>query len=124
LGVSPAHVTDLEKGYRVPSEDLLLRIAKHYQLDEAVLRAGWARPDAVVHEVASQDSVTAAKVPEFLRTARTLSPEQWDQLIAQAKTLTGDSAKGGASRTAANKVDASQPSKPTNPRGGAKGGGA
>lgn len=84
LSVAPAHLTDLEKGRRTPSEDLLLRIAEQYRLPVADLRAGWSRPDAIVSEVASQDPTTAAKVPEFLRTARNLTPEQWDRLIRQA----------------------------------------
>ncbi len=88
LDIAPAHLTDLEKGRRTPSEALLLRMTEAYKLPEAELRAGWSRPDAIVSEVASQDAVTAEKVPEFLRTARKLSPEQWDQLIRHAKRMT------------------------------------
>jgi len=88
LNVAPAHVTDLEKGRRTPSESLLLRIADVYLIDVAQLRAGWHRPDAIVGEVASQDATSAAKVPEFLRTARNLSSADWDALIAEAKKRT------------------------------------
>lgn len=88
LKVAPAHVTDLERGRRTPSEDLLCRIAKVYGIDIAVLRAGWHKPDEVVKEVATQDPTAAAKVPEFLRTARDLSPEEWDKIIKQAKRMT------------------------------------
>jgi len=87
LGIAPAHLTDIEKGRRTPSEDLLLRIAKAYGIPVADLRAGWSRPDAVVAEVGSQDPVTAEKVPEFLRTARKLTTEQWDTLIEQARRM-------------------------------------
>ena len=90
LGIAPAHMTDIEKGRRTPSEDLLKRIATAYGIPEAELRSGWQRADAVVAEVANQDVTTAEKVPEFLRTARKLTPEQWDRLIGQAKRLTGD----------------------------------
>ena len=93
LDIAPAHLTDIEKGRRNPSEDLLMRISKIYRIDEAELRAGWSRPEAIVEEVASQDSVTAAKVPEFLRTARKLTPEQWDKIINQARRMTGGQAK-------------------------------
>lgn len=89
LDIAPAHLTDLEKGRRTPSEDLLMRISKHYGIDEATLRAGWSRPEEIVREIASQDATTAAKVPEFLRSARRLSPNQWDQLIGEAKRLGG-----------------------------------
>lgn len=87
LAIAPAHLTDIEKGRRTPSEDLLLRITKAYGIPVAELRAGWSRPDAVVAEVGAQDPVTAAKVPEFLRTARKLTTEQWDTLIDQAKRM-------------------------------------
>jgi transcriptional regulator with XRE-family HTH domain len=89
LGVAPAHLTDIEKGRRNPSEDLLKRIGKVYRLDEAVLRAGWSRAESVVTEVATQDAMTATKVPVFLRTARNLTERQWDDLIGQAKRLSG-----------------------------------
>jgi transcriptional regulator with XRE-family HTH domain len=115
LGISPAHVTDIEKGKRAPSEDLMVRIATHYKLDIAVLRAGWAKPDAIVQEVASQDSVTAAKVPEFLRTARRLTPQQWDVLIAQAKGLSQAGERSASPATA--KRPASLPTQPS-PKGG------
>lgn len=89
LGVAPAHLTDIEKGRRSPSDDLLMRISRVYGIDEAELRAGWNKPQAIVDEIASQDPVTAAKVPEFLRKARNLTPDQWDALIRQAQRMTG-----------------------------------
>ncbi len=89
LNIAPAHLTDIEKGRRSPSDDLLMRISRVYGVAEAELRAGWSKPQAIVDEVASQDSVTAAKVPEFLRKARNLSPDQWDSLIRQAQRMSG-----------------------------------
>jgi transcriptional regulator with XRE-family HTH domain len=88
LGIAPAHLTDLEKGRRTPSEDLLKKIASAYGMPEAELRSGWQRADAIVAEVANQDATTAEKVPEFLRTARELSQDQWDRLIEQARQMT------------------------------------
>lgn len=87
LDIAPPHLTDIEKGRRSPSEDLLMRIARVYGLDEAMLRAGWKKPQGVVREIASQDATAAEKVPELLRSARSLNAQQWDQLIAQARTL-------------------------------------
>ncbi len=89
LNIAPAHLTDIEKGRRNPSEDLLMRICRVYGIEEARLRAGWNRPDAIVDEVATQDANLAAKVPEFLRTARKLTPEQWNTLIRQARRMAG-----------------------------------
>lgn len=87
LGVTPAHMTDLEKGRRTPSDELLMRISRVYDIPEAELRAGWSRAAAIVGEVATQDPMTAEKVPEFLRTARKLSANQWDRLIGEARRL-------------------------------------
>jgi len=84
LDVAPAHLTDIELGRRTPSDGLLLRISEQYQIAEAELRTGWSRPEPIVGELATQDTVTATKVPEFLRTARKLKPDQWDRLIKQA----------------------------------------
>lgn len=87
LAIAPAHLTDIEKGRRTPSEDLLIRICNAYGIPLAELRSGWNRADAIVSEVANQDSVTAEKVPEFLRTARKLTTQQWDELIKQARKI-------------------------------------
>ena len=87
LDIAPAHLTDLEKGRRTPSEDLLMRISKQYGIDESQLRAGWSKADTIVGEIATQDATAAAKVPELLRTARKFTPKQWDALIEQAKRM-------------------------------------
>jgi transcriptional regulator with XRE-family HTH domain len=93
LGIAPAHLTDIEKGRRSPSDGLLKRISERYGIGEPELRAGWSKADSVVEEIATQDATTAEKVPEFLRTARELTPAQWDRLIGQAQRMA--SGKGG-----------------------------
>jgi len=87
LTIAPAHLTDIEKGRRTPSEGLLKRIGEEYGIGEAELRAAWSKADEVVQEVATQDTMSAEKVPQFLRTARKLNAEQWDQLIRQAEQM-------------------------------------
>jgi len=94
LGVAPAHLTDIEKGRRTPSEALLQRISEAYGIEIAELRSAWSKADEIVGEVATQDSTTAEKVPAFLRTARKLTAKQWDQLIRQAERM----ASGGRKR--------------------------
>jgi len=89
LGITPPHLTDIEKGRRTPSEELLMRISEQYGIPEAELRAGWSRPETIVGEIAAQDPLTAEKVPELLRTARRLSSKQWDTLIEQARRMSG-----------------------------------
>jgi transcriptional regulator with XRE-family HTH domain len=93
LKIAPAHLTDIEKGRRTPSEGLLVRISESYGIPQPELRAGWSKADEVVEEVATQDAMTAEKVPEFLRTARKLSPEQWDRLIGQARRMASGKSK-------------------------------
>jgi transcriptional regulator with XRE-family HTH domain len=87
LGITPPHLTDIEKGRRTPSEELLIRIGRHYDIPEAELRSGWSRADTIVGQIATQDAVTAEKVPELLRKARKLSATQWDNLIKYANRL-------------------------------------
>lgn len=87
LDIAPAHLTDIEKGRRTPSEELLTRIAEKYQMDAATLRSGWLRPEADVARVASKTPTTAAKAPVFMRAAENLSAEQWDSLIEQARRM-------------------------------------
>ncbi|NOT01195.1 MAG: helix-turn-helix transcriptional regulator [Phycisphaerales bacterium] len=96
LNIAPAHLTDLELGRRSPSEDLLLRITRCYGIPEADLRAGWSKPESIVKEVATQDAMTAAKLPEFLRTARNLTPDQWNKIIKQARRMTGQEGEAGS----------------------------
>ena len=87
LEIAPAHLTDIEKGRRNPSEKLMLKMVKKYQIDEPTLRAGWLRPESDVARVASKTPVTAAKAPEFLRAAENLSADEWDELIGEARRL-------------------------------------
>jgi len=87
LDIAPAHLSDLEKGHRNPSEELLCRIAKAYGLDECILRAGWNKPDAVVTEVATKNPTAAAKVPALLRIAKNFTADEWDALIKEAERL-------------------------------------
>ena len=93
LNIAPAHLTDIEKGRRSPSDALLVRIAQRYGMEEADLRSAWAKAEDIVGQVATQDGTTARKVPQFLRKARNLSPEQWDKLIRQAERMSSEKPK-------------------------------
>ena len=87
VDTAPIHLSDIETGKRTPSEDLLVRIAAAYQMPESELRGGFGKLDATVTDVFRESTTAAEKAPEFLRTAKGLSPEQWDKLIKQAKKL-------------------------------------
>lgn len=90
LGTAAAHLTDIEHGNRSPSEGLLVKIARAYEISEAQLRSAWSKPDEIVEEIASQDATAAAKVPELLRSARKFTLAQWDALIEQARRLAAE----------------------------------
>lgn len=87
LDIAPPHLTDIEKGRRSPSEDLLMRIAKAYGIDQSTLRAGWGKAQADVGQIASSNATNASKAPELLRAAKDLDADQWDSLIDQARKL-------------------------------------
>jgi plasmid maintenance system antidote protein VapI len=91
LNIAPAHLTDIEKGRRSPSEELLLRIAKAYGIDQSTLRAGWGKAQTDVGQIASSNATNASKAPELLRAAKDLDADQWDSLIAQARKLASKS---------------------------------
>ncbi len=87
LEISSAHLTDIEKGRRSPSSNLVERISRVYSLDSADLFVRTKKIPEVIKKIATQDTTTAAKVPEFLRVAKDLSRDQWDRIIKNAKTL-------------------------------------
>ncbi|GMV23992.1 MAG: hypothetical protein AMXMBFR58_00230 [Phycisphaerae bacterium] len=90
LGIAPAHMTDIEKGRRTPSEPLLARISEAYKIDIAELRVGWLKMHEDVKLSVTKNVTANAKAPEFLRAASELSAEEWDSLIARAKQLAKD----------------------------------
>ncbi|MGD9689170.1 MAG: helix-turn-helix domain-containing protein [Phycisphaerales bacterium] len=94
LNIAPAHLTDIEMGRRTPSEELMLKLGEAYGIDEAALRAGWGRAQAVVDEVANRSEVNAAKVPELLRKAGNFGPNEWDQVIRYVDKLKAKRSKG------------------------------
>jgi len=90
LDIAPAHLTDIEKGRRTPSEALLERICNHYKIDTATLRAGWSKLDESVKRIGTKNPTTAEKVPALLNAAENISAAQWDSLIEQAKRFSRD----------------------------------
>jgi len=87
LGISPPHLTDIEKGNRSPSEDLLIRMAKLYEMDEVELRTSWAKADSMVNAIAIQDSDTIRHLPEFLRAAKDFDKAKWLEAVRHAQDL-------------------------------------
>lgn len=88
LDTSPIHISDIETGKRTPSDELLVRMAQAYGIPEAELRSGFARAPSEVNELATETPIAVEKVPEFLRSARGMTAEQWDKFIKEAKRIT------------------------------------
>lgn len=91
LDITPAHLTDIEKGRRTPSEALLTRISEQYQVDAATLHSGWKKLDEGAKRIITKNPTTAEKAPALLRAAEELSSDQWDALIRRAKQLAKES---------------------------------
>lgn len=94
LGISASHLTDIEKGRRSPSVQLIEKISKLYNLDISDMLVRTRKMAEIVKEVATQDTTTASKVPEFLRVARHLSLDQWNLIINNVKKLTTKGKEG------------------------------
>lgn len=90
LHIAPAHLTDIENGRRNPSDELLVKLARAYGMPEAQLRAGFIRPTAEAVELVSDNALAVEKAPQFLRSAKELSRDQWDDLIHQAKKMAAE----------------------------------
>lgn len=92
LDTAPAHLTDIEKGRRSPSDQLLGRIAAAYQIKESALRFGWSKLDPNVGQISTQDATAAEVAPQLMQFAKTYAPAQWHELLEQAKRI---ARKGG-----------------------------
>lgn len=92
LEITPPHLTDIEKGRRTPSEPLLLRIAEVYQIDIALLRAGWRRADTASIDALTGNVQSAKHAPALLRAVRKLPEDKWLELIEAAERLAHEQA--------------------------------
>ena len=72
----------------------MLKIADAYGIEEARLRSGWNRANAVVDEVANRSPTNAEKVPELLRKAGNFTPNEWDEVIRYVDQLNKRRSKG------------------------------
>lgn len=93
LGISQPMLSYLENDEQPLSEERIKRVHEVYGIPEAVLRAGSAKPDAIVREVASQDAVAAEIVPEILRLAKGFNKSQWQKLRDQTRRIQDEGAK-------------------------------
>ena len=90
VGISAMHISNLEKGKSMPSAELVEKLAAELEgdLDQLLNLADQIDP-AVVDVIQSNPQV----VPSFLRSAKTLTPEQWEKLQKQVMKMARENEK-------------------------------
>ena len=77
VGVTPMHVSNIEKGFTTGSAELIARMAKALEADVDQLLSLADRVDPEAIEVIQKNPQT---VPSFLRSAKDLTPEEWEKM--------------------------------------------
>ena len=90
VGVTAMHISNLEKGKSMPSPELVQKLARALDanLDELLHLADQVDPDVV--DVIQSNPYS---VPNFLRSAKELTPEQWEALQKQVDKMTKSAKK-------------------------------
>ena len=85
VGVTGMHISNLEKGKSAPSAELVLKLAEALEAnaDELLYLADQVSPEVV--DVIHQNPLA---IPNFLRSAKNLTPEQWELLQKQVEKMT------------------------------------
>tara|TARA_B110000114_G_scaffold95330_1_gene100524 strand:+ start:80 stop:424 length:345 start_codon:yes stop_codon:yes gene_type:complete len=87
VGVTGMHISNMEKGKSLPSPALVVRLAEALgtDVDEMSHQANQIAPE-IVGVIQNQPKA----VPNFLRSAKDLTPEQWEMLQKQVDSMAGD----------------------------------
>ena len=87
VGVTGMHISNMEKGKSLPSPALIVRLAEALgtDVDEMSHQANQIAPE-IVGFIQNQPKA----VPNFLRSAKDLTPEQWEMLQKQVDSMAGD----------------------------------
>ena len=85
VGVTGMHISNLEKAKSAPSAELVLKLAEALEgnADELLYLADQVSPEVV--DVIHQNPLA---IPNFLRSAKNLTPEQWELLQQQVEQMT------------------------------------
>ena len=85
--VTGMHISNMEKSKSLPSPELIVKLARALEadVDEMSHRADHIAPE-VVGVIQNQPKA----VPNFLRSAKNLTPGQWAQLQKQVEAMAGD----------------------------------
>jgi len=84
--VSAMHISNIEKGKSNASPEIVKKIAAalNTNADELLQSSNQVDP-----EVIGVINSNPQAIPSFLRAAKDLTPEQWEELQAQIKKMTG-----------------------------------
>ena len=87
VDVTGMHISNMEKGKSLPSPELIVKLAKALDadVDEMSYQADHIAPE-VVDVIQNQPKA----LPNFLRSAKDLTPEQWEVLQQQLDSMVGD----------------------------------
>ena len=85
VGVTGMHISNLEKGKSAASAELVIKLAEALEAnaDELLYLADQVSPEVV--DVIHQNPLA---IPNFLRSAKNLTPEQWELLQQQVEQMT------------------------------------
>ena len=84
VDVTGMHISNLEKGKSSPSPELVVKLAKALEanVDELMFLANQVSTEVI--GVIHQNPMT---IPNFLRSAKNLTPEQWEKLQKQVEKM-------------------------------------
>ena len=77
----------MEKGKSMPSPELIVKLAKALETDVDEMSH---RADHVAPEVVDVIQKQPKAVPNFLRSAKDLTPDQWEALQKQVEAMAGN----------------------------------
>ena len=86
VGLSHVAIVHIENGRVEAKKDTLLNIARVLEYDIDIMLAKASRLDDDIEDLIYEKSDT---VPLFLRTAKGLSEEQWEEITEQVKKMGG-----------------------------------
>ena len=87
VGVTPMHISNIEKGFTTGSSELIAKIAKALETDPDKLLHLADRVDPEAIDVIQKNPQA---VPSFLRSAKDLSPEEWDKMQKYLDKMKGE----------------------------------
>ena len=88
LGISGAHVSDMESGKALPSLDMLTRLVNYFHTSADYLLGLTDDPSPAAEQLFAQlDPDTVASIQQLIDEMRDLTPSQRKRVLAATKTI-------------------------------------